>query len=666
MGKLNKKLSVFLCCALVFLQLIAFPGNQVTAEGITSKANSIYLRELSKVEGSGGQQYYFRGIILSNEGVDGASVLVNNQYIQEVELIPLEVLPEEYKAFQGKMNYQFKAIINLESYNEGGQEVAIEAAFKDGTYETITNYVEVIKEGSSQEKAPSRSRSVMNFNSAAVSSVPADKASSRKLIIIDPGHGGKDPGAVSTHNGITYREADYNLILANKIKDRLEAYGYDILMTRTGNQFLELYERTDMANSTNAILFLSVHHDSSTATTANGTSTHFSTFKPNIDQEGLYESGGITYDRTPSQPAIEGRDISLKLAPAMAGLGFTNRNAQDHNLFVTRNTNMASTLIEAGFISSPKDILKIIDPSSQNAMAQTIAKTINDKYSYALSLPPVSYKGVSYQAHVGGIGWQSYMLNGDMAGTEGKNRGIEALNISLSQMNGLGVTYRAHVSNVGWQDWVQEGALAGTTGKNQNIEALEIKLTGEAASKYSIQYQVHVQDIGWSDWLFDGNLAGTTGKSKKIEAIRIKITDKRQVPPTLSYSAHVRNIGWMTPVEAGSMAGTIGRALAMEAIKIDAYNMPDGVQLEFRGHVQDIGWMEWTPAGSIAGTTGRSKNLEAIEIRLTGPNASKYTVSYQAHVAKIGWQNVVTDGQMAGTTGRNLPIEAMNINLKQK
>ncbi|WP_426350479.1 N-acetylmuramoyl-L-alanine amidase [Alloiococcus sp. CFN-8] len=666
MVKLNKRLSVFLCCVLVLLQLIVFPGSLISAGEVGSKPNGVYLQGLNKVEGSGGLQYYFQGIILSHEGVEAASVYVDGRYVQEAELIPLEVLPEEHKTFQGIMNYQFKATVNLESYNEGGHEVAIEAAFKDGTYETITNYVEVTKEGNSQQKALSRNRSAITNNSAAITAVPSDKANSRKLIIIDPGHGGKDPGAVATHNGVTYREADYNILLATKLKDRLEAYGYDVLMTRTGNQFLELYERTDMANSTKAIFFISIHHDSSTSSTANGTSTHFSTYKPNIDQEGLYVKDGITYDSTPSQPAVEGRDISLKLAPIISDLGFTNRKAQDHNLFVTRNTNMASTLVEGGFISSPIDILKIHDGFVQNNMAQAIAKTLHEKYSYALSLPPISYTGVSYQAHVGDIGWQSYVFNGDMAGTEGKNKGIEALNIALSQMSGLGVTYRAHVSNVGWQDWVQEGALAGTTGKAQNIEALEIKLTGEAASKHSIQYQVHVQDIGWMDWAIDGNMAGTTGKAKKVEAIRIKITEKVQPAPTISYEAHVRDIGWMAPVSGGEIAGTTGRALTMEALKITATNMPHGVQLEYRGHVQDIGWLEWTAVNNIVGTTGRAKNLEAIEIRLIGPNAGKYTVAYQAHIRNIGWQSLVSDGYTAGTIGRNLPIEALKVNVKLK
>ena len=86
--------------------------------------------------------------------------------------------------------------------------------------------------------------------------------------------------------------------------------------------------------------------------------------------------------------------------------------------------------------------------------------------------------------------------------------------------------YEAHVQDIGWQGWKNEGQIAGTTGQSKRIEAIRIKLKN--TDKYSVQYRVHVQDIGWQDWCENGEMAGTTGQSKRIEAIQIKIVEKKK------------------------------------------------------------------------------------------------------------------------------------------
>jgi len=70
-------------------------------------------------------------------------------------------------------------------------------------------------------------------------------------------------------------------------------------------------------------------------------------------------------------------------------------------------------------------------------------------------------------------------------------------------------------------NWVKNGEIAGTTGKSKRIEAIQIKLNSSLGK--NVKYRVHVQDIGWTNWVKNGKIAGTVGKSKRIEAIEIKI-----------------------------------------------------------------------------------------------------------------------------------------------
>ena len=99
---------------------------------------------------------------------------------------------------------------------------------------------------------------------------------------------------------------------------------------------------------------------------------------------------------------------------------------------------------------------------------------------------------VSYQAHMQDVGWMSKVTDGNSAGIPNGNKELQALKINVADdLRGYGqisgsVVYQAHVENVGWQKEVKDGQLAGTVGKNKHIEALRIKLTDQLAEKYDI------------------------------------------------------------------------------------------------------------------------------------------------------------------------------------
>ena len=191
-------------------------------------------------------------------------------------------------------------------------------------------------------------------------------------IVLDPGHNyGGDDGAYATHNGIRYIERDLNMQVALKLKSCLEAEGYNVLMTRdVGDRFNDavkdsLKKRVELANSKDTDLFISIHHDSSSSSTASGFTAFYSTVKGN----------SLRYDKKLS-------DISKKIATNIVNkvssdLGYKNRGARDNDFYVIKNTLTPAILLECGFISNATEAKKIANNDNQLKLAEKITSQIN-------------------------------------------------------------------------------------------------------------------------------------------------------------------------------------------------------------------------------------------------------------------------------------------------
>ena len=274
---------------------------------------------------------------------------------------------------------------------------------------------------------------------------------------------------------------------------------------------------------------------------------------------------------------------------------------------------------------------------------------------------PKKEPSICYTTHIQDIGWQNQVKDGEMAGTEGQAKRLEAIKITLKDLSGVKIKYQTHIQDIGWQDWKYDGTLAGTEGQSKRLEAIRIEL--EENDKYSIMYRVHIQDIGWQDWRYDGEKAGTEGQSKRLEAIQIKIVEK-QTSISVNYSVHVQDIGWQNWKAEEKIAGTEGQSKRLEAIKIELLTNIKNLKLKYRVHIQDIGWQDWKDSEEMAGTEGQSKRLEAIQIKLE--NTQDYSIEYRVHVQDIGWQDWVKDGETSGTEGQSKRLEAIQIRIISK
>ncbi len=172
-------------------------------------------------------------------------------------------------------------------------------------------------------------------------------------IVLDPGHGGKDPGAVSP-NGT--REKDVNLSIGLKTRDKLNTLGYDVIMTRSDDTFVDLYERARIANRNNADIFLSIHHNSTLNNGVRGL-------------EILYCPRGQGTSKTDDQyPLAEA--ISKGILEKTKGLD--RGIIQRPNLVVIRETNMSAVLIEVGYLSNASEEANIISDTYQNKVVEGI------------------------------------------------------------------------------------------------------------------------------------------------------------------------------------------------------------------------------------------------------------------------------------------------------
>lgn len=127
--------------------------------------------------------------------------------------------------------------------------------------------------------------------------------------------------------------------------------------------------------------------------------------------------------------------------------------------------------------------------------------------------------------------------------------------------------YQAHCQSYGWLDWVKDGEVAGTTGEAKRLEALRIN----PPEGVELEVDAHMQGIGWHTYkgIVHGNgiLIGTTGEARRLEAVRIRCV-KNPTGKNIHYQVHVQTYGWMAPCNEGELAGTTGISKRLEAIRI--------------------------------------------------------------------------------------------------
>ncbi len=172
----------------------------------------------------------------------------------------------------------------------------------------------------------------------------------RQLVVIDPGHGGRDPGAVGI-GGL--RESGIVIDISQQVADLLEQQGVQVRMTRTTDVEVDLAPRVNMANQVNATVFVSIHANA------------ISMSRPEVNGvETFYFSSG--------------RDLAASIQRSIleAIPEMNDRRARQANFYVLRNTRMPAALVEVGFVTGAEDAPRLRDPAFRSRMAAAIARGI--------------------------------------------------------------------------------------------------------------------------------------------------------------------------------------------------------------------------------------------------------------------------------------------------
>ncbi len=178
-------------------------------------------------------------------------------------------------------------------------------------------------------------------------------------IMVDAGHGGKDPGALGSYNGTSIYEKTANLTLANKIKTELESMGAKVIMLRTDDgETLTSDDRILRYRNAKPDFLVSVHHNSFTNKTVNGFGSYYTT----------------PFSMTAAK-AVFDRTMATNLYSK------TSRTELDwHYFYMSRMTYCPSVLTENGYISSTADIINIASDDKNTQKAQAIAQGIADYF----------------------------------------------------------------------------------------------------------------------------------------------------------------------------------------------------------------------------------------------------------------------------------------------
>lgn len=183
----------------------------------------------------------------------------------------------------------------------------------------------------------------------------------KNIVVLDPGHGDGDPGAQAA--GYNEKDIAFSILYTcgkkyfNSPTSTLKVY-----WTRVDDSFVPLNDRAAFAKSVNADIFISLHMNSATATSANGTEVYYSTNNNAAAQSGLTSEKLATYFQK----------------NLVKELDMNNRGVKTAGFVVTKNNTVPAILVELGFLSNSLDREKLVDADFQNASAELLYKLTED------------------------------------------------------------------------------------------------------------------------------------------------------------------------------------------------------------------------------------------------------------------------------------------------
>lgn len=221
-----------------------------------------------------------------------------------------------------------------------------------------------------------------NRNDGVEASTIATLNTKGKVVVIDPGHGGEDPGATSMYSGA--KEKDLNLAIALKLKEMLEKAGYTVIMTRTEDVLVyegdnlsntskrrqDLLHRKKIMDESKADIVVSIHMNGFKQTKYSGAQTFFTKNSPASKKLAICIQDALREHVDPSNK----REALIK----------------SDDIIITKDCKVTTVIVECGFLSNEAEEKKLVDESYQTKLANAIKLGI-DKY-FTVNAPAPSPK----------------------------------------------------------------------------------------------------------------------------------------------------------------------------------------------------------------------------------------------------------------------------------
>ena len=233
------------------------------------------------------------------------------------------------------------------------------------------------------------------------STLEQDDAPERKVVVVDAGHGGEDPGA-SGKNGS--REKDVNLAIAKKLVNTInQSDNIKAILTRSGDYYIPLTERITIGLRERATMFISIHADAVESTSAKGASIYSLSEKGEVSElakqleqseNSVDQFGGVETvidsdqflktmltDFSRKDRDIQSQQLAAAILKQISSIGPVHKKTpQKANFVVLKSPSIPSVLVETAFISNPDQEERLNNSAEQQKIADAIFQGIKDYY----------------------------------------------------------------------------------------------------------------------------------------------------------------------------------------------------------------------------------------------------------------------------------------------
>ena len=192
-----------------------------------------------------------------------------------------------------------------------------------------------------------------------------------KVVYLDAGHGGYDPGA--SYFGIS--EKSLTLAIQSRVKAKLESEGYQVVTTRTSDTYVDLTDRSRAANASESDIFVSIHINASGSSAAQGIETYY--YQPYAEYPSRINA---TYHANPTRLSMSDTLANAIQSSLINATGAQNQGVKRQTFAVLRETTAPAVLLELGFLSNPQEAARLNTSAYQETLANAIVAAIKSYY----------------------------------------------------------------------------------------------------------------------------------------------------------------------------------------------------------------------------------------------------------------------------------------------